>query len=96
MTTLACTGWGPGSGTGRERRESYAKNAKESQKIQKNTLCVPKPIAIEFSKLQPGCNFFISYFSPLSRPSRIFRAFRGRKFAFAAMATSHPSGGAAQ
>jgi hypothetical protein len=98
MTTLAFAGWESGSGTGREGRESYAKNAKENQKIQKNFLWRAIAIANAGFKIHSIYSVFISsfsFFSPLSRLSRNFRAFRGRKPAFAPMTTSHPSTGRA-
>jgi hypothetical protein len=86
MTALAIErrGSGSGPGTGRERRESYAKNAKENQKIQKNFLWCALTIANAWFKSHSIYSVFassFSFFSPLSRLSRNFRAFRGRKSA---------------
>jgi hypothetical protein len=83
MTTLALAVWGAGTGTGREGRESYAKDAKENQKIQKNILRLSMLILVQFLKLLLGFNF--SNF-----PSLIFLPFRVLRVTFAPFAAGNP------
>ncbi len=81
------SGTGTGTDTGREGRESCAKDAKENQKI---------PIFFEIFSQNLKCTFLYSpiwvlfFFFPLSRPSRNLRALRVRQSAFA-LRTTNPS-----